>query len=340
MSGPGFSDFLGSLGHPVAYYPSLAKVLGSIKAAVFLAQLMYWTPLGKKAGGWVFKTAEEWEAETGLTYEEQRGAKKILGEDGKNVIEIRYARSAHTVYYRVKREVLDALWEASGKIPGAQKHKGKSLVAPGEIPGGTRGNPSSVSETTPETTPENTEQPASQNDAAKSAQAVQVVGLLPGVAVVVDAAVVLEAPPVPRPRPAEGTHAAAAPGSAATLSQAAAQGAPAPPRPGHPAVAAFCEAWKAKYGHSYDILGKDAKALARLSKKHGFKEYGVRLVRYLMNADPFLVNLKHPATQFESRWNAVGGEQSPLSGLGPHGEATMRAGMEWIRQTSGVGAGS
>jgi hypothetical protein len=64
------------------------------------------------------------------------------------------------------------------------------------------------------------------------------------------------------------------------------------------------------------------------------------LVRYLMNADPFLVKLKHPATQFESRWNALGGEQSPFFGLGKHGEATMQAGREWIRQTSGAGAGS
>jgi hypothetical protein len=338
VNSPGFSDFLQQLGSPVAYYPSLARVLGSIKAAVFLAQLMYWTPRGKKSDGWVFKTAEEWESETGLTYEEQRGAKKILGEDGKNVIEIRYARSAHTVYYRVRREVLDALWEASGKIPGAQEHLGESLVAPGEIPGGTRGNPSSVSEITTETTPENTEQPAPNGGAAIQAQASQVL-LLEGAGAV--EAVVLEAPRVPRPRPARGTHAASAPGSAVPLSSAAAQGAPtsAPARAGQQAVAIFCEAWTVKYGHSYDILGKDAKALSRIFKKHGFEEYGVRLERYLMNADPFLVKLKHPATQFEFRWNALGGEQSPLSGFSRVGQKTMEAGRVWLEQTS-VGAGS
>ena len=342
MSGPGFSDFLESLGRPVAYYPSLARALGSIKAAVFLAQLIYWTPRAKKADGWVFKTAEEWEADTGLTYEEQRGAKKILGEDGKNVIEIRYARSAHTVYYRVKRDVLDALWEASGKIPGAQNHQGKSLVAPGEIPGGTRENPSSVSETTTETTPETTEHPAPRNGAWKSAQALQVGGLLHDVAVVVEAEV-LEAPPVPRPR--QAGPAPAAPGTpdpAPPGSPAAAQGAwkpPAPARAGQQAVATFCEAWKVKYGHNYDILGKDAKALSRLIKKHGFEEYKVRLVRYLMNADQFLVKLKHPATQFESRWNSLGGEQPPLSGFSRAGQKTMEAGRAWLEQTS-VGAGS
>src|SRR4029077_880522 len=78
MSGPGFSDFLESCGRPVAYFPALAKALGSIKAAVFLAQLMYWAPRAKNPDGWVFKMAEEWETETGLTYEEQLGARKIL----------------------------------------------------------------------------------------------------------------------------------------------------------------------------------------------------------------------------------------------------------------------
>lgn len=148
MSGPGFSDFLESCGRPVAYFPSLAKVLGSIKAAVFLAQLMYWTPRGKKADGWVFKTAQEWLDETGLTYEEQLGARKIL--EGLKIMEAKYNRNEHTVYYRINREVLDALWaEACGKNPDAPEHVAKALVAPRENPGGTKGKPSSV---LPETT--------------------------------------------------------------------------------------------------------------------------------------------------------------------------------------------
>jgi hypothetical protein len=77
-------------------------------------------------------------------------------------------------------------------------------------------------------------------------------------------------------------------------------------RPGHPAVALFCEAWKVKYGQNPDLSGKDARTLVRLSKKQGLDEYGCRLERYLRDDDPFLVKLAHPPAQFENRWNSLG----------------------------------
>ncbi len=36
------AEALSGLGRPVIYYPSLARFLGSIPAALFLAQLVYW----------------------------------------------------------------------------------------------------------------------------------------------------------------------------------------------------------------------------------------------------------------------------------------------------------
>jgi hypothetical protein len=103
----------------------------------------------------------------------------------------------------------------------------------------------------------------------------------------------------------------------------------APARPGHTAVALFCEAWKVKYGQNPDISGKDAPTLVRLSKKQGLEEYGRRLERYLRDADPFLVKLAHPPAQFENRWNSLG-----LNGHGPRpaGQAPglSRAGRESI----------
>src|SRR4029077_8386650 len=60
MSAPVFSAFLESCGRPVAYFPALAKALGSIKAAVFLAQLMYWAPRAKNPGGGVFEIGGGW----------------------------------------------------------------------------------------------------------------------------------------------------------------------------------------------------------------------------------------------------------------------------------------
>ena len=58
------SDALRGLGRPVAYYPSLARCLGSIQAAIFLCQLLYWED--KKQNAYIYKTSEELEEETGL----------------------------------------------------------------------------------------------------------------------------------------------------------------------------------------------------------------------------------------------------------------------------------
>lgn len=70
-------EFLFQLGQPVAYYPKLAKFLGSVKAAVFLCQLGYWEGKQKDQDG-IYKTMEEFKAETGLSRREQDTARKTL----------------------------------------------------------------------------------------------------------------------------------------------------------------------------------------------------------------------------------------------------------------------
>jgi hypothetical protein len=81
---------------------------------------------------------------------------------------------------------------------------------------------------------------------------------------------------------------------------------PLPASPGHPAIALYCDHWKARYGKNPDISPKDAGILARLAKKADLEEYGRRLERYLRDGEPFLVKQAHPPAQFESRWNALG----------------------------------
>jgi len=126
--------------------------------------------------------------------------------------------------------------------------------------------------------------PAPRNGAAKSAQAIQ--GLLPEVVGgVVEAGLEV---PTPAARPAGPTHVAAA----------------APARRGHPAVVAYCDGWRVRYGRNPDISATDAGILARLAKKADLEEY--RLARYLRDDDPFLVKLAHPPSQFEGRWNPLG----------------------------------
>ncbi len=94
----------------VAYYPALARALRDVKAAIFLAQLIYWTPRTRtEAESWIYKTSGEIEIETGLVYEEQLTARKKLLRLG--IMEERHARLEHRLYFRVKGDELDSLWK-------------------------------------------------------------------------------------------------------------------------------------------------------------------------------------------------------------------------------------
>jgi len=95
------------LSSPIAYYATLAKIGGGVTAGVFLSQLIYWTGRSKKADGWLWKNADEMEAETGLTRAEQETARRKLRERG--FIQERLAGVPATLHYRVD---LDAILEA------------------------------------------------------------------------------------------------------------------------------------------------------------------------------------------------------------------------------------
>lgn len=92
------------LSSPIAYYATLAKVGGGVTSGVFLSQLIYWTGRGKLADGWLWKSADEFEAETGLTRNEQETARRNLRERG--LIEERLAGVPATLHYRIN---LDAI---------------------------------------------------------------------------------------------------------------------------------------------------------------------------------------------------------------------------------------
>ena len=77
-------------GRTIAVYKCLVDVAGSIKAAVFLSQLVYWTRHGTAVAerdGWIFKSIAEMEDETGLSKREQGTCKQKLLE--RNLIETR-----------------------------------------------------------------------------------------------------------------------------------------------------------------------------------------------------------------------------------------------------------
>lgn len=96
-------------GHPVAYHPMLSHFFESVNAAIFFCQLRYWSdrttnPLG------VYKTSEEWTAETGLSYREQATARRILSEPG-FVIETN-KRLEHRIYFLIDWSAFNPAFEA------------------------------------------------------------------------------------------------------------------------------------------------------------------------------------------------------------------------------------
>lgn len=61
---------------PIAFHPIFARVTGSVTAALFLSQLLYWWC--RRTGDSVYKTREEWEEETTLSADRQRSAIRRL----------------------------------------------------------------------------------------------------------------------------------------------------------------------------------------------------------------------------------------------------------------------
>ena len=69
--------FLDLLDRPVAFHPVLARLAGKATAGLLLSQLFYWSKHSTHPAGWVYKSARQWEVETTLTGDEQRGARKV-----------------------------------------------------------------------------------------------------------------------------------------------------------------------------------------------------------------------------------------------------------------------
>jgi hypothetical protein len=106
------TDYSFFTGRPVAYYPDLRKITGSINAALFLCQLIYWDGKQRDPQGWIYKNSDEIEDETGLTYEEQRTARRKLVERG--FIHEKFKRLEHKIHYRIDSQAVDAALESLG----------------------------------------------------------------------------------------------------------------------------------------------------------------------------------------------------------------------------------
>jgi hypothetical protein len=68
------TEFLDGVGRPVSFYPGLAAALEDINEAIFVCQMYYWRDKITDPGGWLYKTSEDLQKETALSYKDDRWA--------------------------------------------------------------------------------------------------------------------------------------------------------------------------------------------------------------------------------------------------------------------------
>ncbi len=118
------SDLLPDPGPPVAYYPRLRPLTGSTNATLFLCQLLYWHGKQRDRHGWILKRGsaakqdregklsplnQSIEEETGLTYKQQKAARRILRARG--FLHERQNRLQHLMYFKLDVEAIEAAWK-------------------------------------------------------------------------------------------------------------------------------------------------------------------------------------------------------------------------------------
>lgn len=102
------SQFLHQSGRTVAYLPALVPCIGSIEAVLILCQLAYWNGKQDDDEGWIYKTHQELQRETGLTRSQQRTARKVLRDIGVLSEELR--GDPPIIHYLVDYGRLENLW--------------------------------------------------------------------------------------------------------------------------------------------------------------------------------------------------------------------------------------
>jgi hypothetical protein len=103
------TDFLQSIGRPIAYYPALNRITGGVLPTLLLCQFIYWSDKGMERDGWIWKTRQELSYETGLTRWEQERARQALRQRG--FLKEKFAGMPRRLYFQVQHEAINAAWE-------------------------------------------------------------------------------------------------------------------------------------------------------------------------------------------------------------------------------------
>lgn len=73
-----YEEIKARLGRPIAFYPALVSIAGSVTGAVWLSQLLYWSKRGADPKGWIYKSRKDWERETGVGRSAQEAVRERL----------------------------------------------------------------------------------------------------------------------------------------------------------------------------------------------------------------------------------------------------------------------
>jgi hypothetical protein len=121
-------EAVSDLDKPIVIYPRAIRAFGGHAEAAFVYQFRFWMKIcADKEGHWVYKTTAELEEELCLTVRQQEYIREKLTNLG--VLETEYRRTEHLLYFRLKRDVFNALMEAVPKNAYAPEHSQKEEVA-------------------------------------------------------------------------------------------------------------------------------------------------------------------------------------------------------------------
>lgn len=124
-------NFVAAIGQrPIAFHRWTVTITNSITAGLFLCQAIYWADRGHDANGWFYKIVADWEHETGLSYEEQKTARRKLCSLG--ILKEMQKGIPKKLWFKIDFVVLKQLFEE--KVLNNPQCRGKPNSRVGESP--------------------------------------------------------------------------------------------------------------------------------------------------------------------------------------------------------------
>jgi len=97
------------LSKTIAFNPELVKIFGDVEKALFIQQLVFWNDKGKREDGFIYKTADELQEETGLTRYQQKRCRDFFKTTGTLEEKLKKANGVPTLHFRINEQKLQQI---------------------------------------------------------------------------------------------------------------------------------------------------------------------------------------------------------------------------------------